>query len=117
MKMSPSEHQAELCKLSDIGPAGKEVRVNLGGGINWLMIFNRDGQLSAWRNVCPHQGRALNWAPDKFLFSEHGLLVCCHHGATFDLSDGRCTDGPCKGAELKAVPVTIRDDRVYLADS
>lgn len=112
--MDQNEKSASLCKLSDIGDTGKEVRVDSDDGIQWLMIFHRQGKLTAWQNACPHQGRALNWAPDKFLFSEDDLLVCCHHGATFDLTDGRCTDGPCKGAQLKPVEVSVRDGEVCL---
>jgi len=114
MKMDQSDQQSALCKLSDIGVAGKEVRVNTDAGVHWLMIFHREDRLTAWQNACPHQGRALNWAPDKFLFSEEGLLVCCHHGATFDLANGRCSDGPCKGAQLKAVEVVVNDGEVFL---
>lgn len=114
MNDKQNDQPAALCKLSDIGDAGKEVRINLDNRVQWLMLFHRDGNLTAWRNACPHQGRALNWAPDKFLFSDDGLLVCCHHGATFDLSDGRCTDGPCKGSALTSVAVSTRDDEVFL---
>ncbi|MDX1556051.1 MAG: Rieske (2Fe-2S) protein, partial [Xanthomonadales bacterium] len=54
--------EARLCLRSEIGPSGKEVRVDRPEGPMWLMLFDRDGEISAWRNVCPHQGRALNWA-------------------------------------------------------
>lgn len=112
--MDQRNHLTPLCKLADIGDTGKEVRLDSDSGIHWLMLFYRDRNLTAWRNACPHQGRALNWAPDKFLFSENGLLVCCHHGASFQLSDGHCVDGPCKGAQLTPVPVRIEDDQIFL---
>lgn len=112
--MDQSENNTPLCKLSDIGESGREVRVQGADGMQWLMLFLRDGELTAWRNVCPHQGRSLNFAPDKFLFSDKGHLVCCHHGASFDLSDGSCIEGPCKGALLTPVEVTINSGEVCL---
>lgn len=113
--MGDKAHERPLCALSDIGESGKEVRIEGDAGPQWLMIFHRDGALTAWRNVCPHQGRALNWAPDRFLFSPEGLLVCAHHGASFELPGGECLAGPCRGARLTPVAVRVDDGRVYLA--
>ena len=115
--MATGDTTAPLCRLADIGEAGKELRVDGAGGPQWLMLFNRDGAVSAWQNVCPHQGRALNWAPDRFLFSDEGLLVCAHHGASFELPGGRCVSGPCEGAHLKPVAIRIENDHVYLDGS
>lgn len=64
-------------------------------------------QVCAWLNICPHQGRPLNYAPNKFLQTPDGLLMCASHGATFDMQTGECVGGPCKGANLRAVPVTV----------
>ena len=112
--MDRSDDKAFLCKLSEIGETGKEVRLMGESGIQWLMLFVRDGNLTAWRNVCPHQGRSLNVAPDKFLFTDTGHLVCCHHGASFELSEGLCVDGPCKGASLARVDVDIDGDDILV---
>jgi nitrite reductase/ring-hydroxylating ferredoxin subunit len=60
--------------------------------------------LQAWLNCCPHQGRRLDYAPGKFLIHE-GQLVCAAHGATFELSDGLCVGGPCRGEHLAKVMV------------
>jgi nitrite reductase/ring-hydroxylating ferredoxin subunit len=112
--MDRQENSEPLCALADIGDQGKEVRTQGLAGPEYLMLFRRNGQLSAWRNVCPHQGRALNWAPDQFLFSSDGLLVCAHHGASFELEGGQCVTGPCMGGGLTRVPVFVEDGRVYL---
>lgn len=114
--MTPDNARQYLCRLSEIGETGKELRIEGTGGPQWLMLFYRDGTLTAWRNVCPHQGRALNWAPDRFLFSPDGLLVCAHHGASFSLPAGDCISGPCQGARLTAVAVTVKDGEVHLGD-
>lgn len=81
------------------------------------LILHRadDGGVRAWLNVCPHAGRRLDWAPGRFLRGKDGLLVCAVHGASFDLRDGLCIAGPCRGERLREVPVVVRDGRVFLA--
>jgi len=115
--MGDKARSQPLCALSDVGEGGKEVRIEGEAGPQWLMLFHRNGALTAWRNVCPHQGRALNWAPDRFLFSPDGLLVCSHHGASFDLAGGECVAGPCKGAQLAPLAIEVEDGQVYLQES
>jgi nitrite reductase/ring-hydroxylating ferredoxin subunit len=114
--VNDTERGRALCALSEIPERGKELRIDSETGPQWLMLFFREDQLTAWRNVCPHQGRALNWAPDEFLFSPEGLLVCSHHGASFELPDGECVAGPCKGDRLKAVEVRVENGLVYLTN-
>ena len=105
----------EVCRVEDINPeSGKEVNVNTGSSMLWLMLFVRDGEVLAFHNRCPHQGRALNFAPDKFLFTPDGQLMCSHHGAAFKLPEGRCTAGPCKNSLLESVPVTVTDGVVFI---
>lgn len=81
------------------------------------LIVHRAGDVGAraWLNVCPHAGRRLDWAPGQFLRSRDGLLVCAAHGASFDLRDGTCVAGPCRGQRLREVPVEVRDGAVFLA--
>jgi nitrite reductase/ring-hydroxylating ferredoxin subunit len=81
------------------------------------LVLYRDGQqVRAWLNVCPHAGRALDWAPGQFLKSKDGHLVCAVHGASFETVNGECVAGPCRGDTLRAVPLRIADGKVYLAD-
>lgn len=91
-----------------------EIEAMLDGDAESL-ILHRDGDaVRAWLNVCPHAGRRLDWAPGKFLKSKTGHLVCAVHGATFELQGGECVAGPCRGAQLCAVAVHVRDGNVYL---
>lgn len=79
------------------------------------LIVHRDGaEVRAWRNICPHAGRRLDWAPGQFLRAKDGSLVCAVHGATFALADGRCTAGPCRGQTLAPVGLEVRDGRVHV---
>lgn len=81
------------------------------------IIVHRDGeQVRAWRNVCPHAGRRLDYVPGKFLLDQ-GLLICAAHGASFRLRDGECVAGPCRGEHLSKIAVVRRDDHVFLDEA
>jgi nitrite reductase/ring-hydroxylating ferredoxin subunit len=41
--------------------------------------------------------------------------VCAAHGASFELAQGECVAGPCRGEALRAVTVEVRDGQVWLA--
>jgi nitrite reductase/ring-hydroxylating ferredoxin subunit len=107
--------QVPLLQVELIEDGGfTEVEVMLDGDAESL-ILHRDGSgVRAWLNVCPHAGRRLDWAPGKFLKS-NGLLVCAAHGASFELVEGQCVAGPCRGDRLRAVAIELRDGAVYLA--
>ncbi len=104
----------QLCKLDEVHSKGKEIRVTIDEKPFFIMLFRVGSDILAYRNVCPHQGLSLNWAPNRFLVDDDGLLVCAHHGAAFDLSNGKCLQGPCKGASLQAVDILVRDDEILL---
>ncbi len=91
-----------------------EVEVVLGGDAQSLILHRRGDAVRAWLNVCPHAGRRLDWAPGQFLLSRDGLLVCAAHGASFELEQGSCVAGPCRGDALRAVPVEVHDGQVWL---
>ncbi len=79
------------------------------------LILHRDGDaVRAWLNVCPHAGRRLDWSPGQFLKSKDGLLVCAVHGASFELVDGGCVAGPCRGEALRVVDVDVHEAMVVL---
>lgn len=94
--------------------SGKEVSVDTPQGRHYIALFLAGGEVRAYLNTCPHQGRSLNFAADEFLFGPDGRLICPHHGACFTIDTGECVEGPCKGAALKAVEVEVRDGMVCL---
>lgn len=104
---------ALLAHLADGGFA--EAEALLGNDAESLLLYRDGDAVRAWLNVCPHAGRRLDWAPGQFLKSRDGLLVCAAHGASFELLNGLCTAGPCRGESLRAVPVVVRDGAVFLA--
>jgi len=105
-----------LLQLSAIEDGGfAEAEADLGEGPESLVLHREGDAVRAWRNVCPHAGRRLDWAPGKFLRSKDGLLVCAVHGATFETGAGVCVAGPCRGQSLLPVPVAVLEGAVHLA--
>lgn len=103
---------AVLDELPDGGLLEVEAEVD---GTAESLILHRDGDsVRAWLNICPHAGRRLDWAPGKFLLSKDGLLVCAAHGASFELREGGCVVGPCRGESLRAVAVEILNGSVCI---
>ncbi|MFH0301771.1 Rieske 2Fe-2S domain-containing protein [Bradyrhizobium sp. 31Argb] len=89
----------------------------------YLMIVDEDGSHRPWPivvvrwgkrvfgylNKCPHNSVNLDWERNQF-FDPRGIrLMCGKHGSTFELSTGRCVDGPCKGSRLTPVALTVLD--------
>lgn len=72
------------------------------------------GAVHAYRNVCPHAGRFLNWKPDAFLTRDLSLIMCSGHGALFEPASGNCVAGPCVGHALESLPATVEGGEVVV---
>lgn len=92
-----------------------EVEAEVDGTAESLILYRDGDSVRAWLNICPHAGRRLDWAPGKFLLSKDGLLVCAAHGASFELREGACVAGPCRGDSLRAVAVDVVEGGVRIA--
>lgn len=104
-----------LIAIEDIDDGGlAEVEACVDGEPASLILYRDGDRVRAWHNICPHAGRRLDWAPGRFLRGADGALVCAAHGASFDLADGRCVGGPCRGAALSPVAVGVRAGEVHL---
>lgn len=106
----------QLCAVDAIGDHGKDLAIGDGAERRYLMLFRRGDEVVCYDNVCPHQGRGLNLAPDRFYFTRVGWLMCAHHGASFDLDTGACVEGPCRGASLRPAGIEVREGIVWLTD-
>lgn len=101
---------ASLIRRSELPESGiTALTVDISGENVAILVQVEGGQLRAWVNACPHEGRRLDFAPGKFLIDKQNL-VCAAHGASFRLSDGFCVGGPCRGESLRAVLVTELPD-------
>ncbi|MET0331530.1 MAG: Rieske 2Fe-2S domain-containing protein [Dyella sp.] len=107
---------APLCQLQDI-PDGGAIAcddVLIDGEAESIIVYRRGDTVRAYLNICPHAGRRLDWSPGKFLLKNE-VLVCAAHGASFDVDDGLCSAGPCRGQSLRAVAVWVDHGQVVLA--
>jgi nitrite reductase/ring-hydroxylating ferredoxin subunit len=94
-----------LIRRSDLPPTGLvALDVDIDGETTPIIVDCDRNPPQAWLNVCPHQGRRLDYVPGKFLIDK-GRLVCAAHGATFQLGDGLCVGGPCRGEHLTSIAV------------
>jgi len=92
------------------------VPVALGDKPRFRAIVARSGGVArAFVNLCPHfrvpltmEGRDVTVSP--------GLIWCGIHAAQFRKEDGRCVDGPAKGASLTPIPVVEVDGAVVIAE-
>jgi len=73
------------------------------------------GEVRAFRNYCQHW-TDVRLDKDDGAFVRNGEVFCQKHGATFEADGGYCNFGPCEGAVLEDVDVTVDGDGVYLAD-
>lgn len=82
-----------------------------------LFAVRKRGEIYVYWNRCPHIGTPLEWEKDKFLDAENALIQCATHGALFQINDGLCLVGPCRGKHLKPVPFEISDGMVSVAEA
>ena len=97
-----------LCRLDEIEDGeGKGFTLGDGAARQDIFVVRQGGDVFAYVNSCPHQGTPLDWTPDRFISDESGLILCATHGAQFAIADGTCLSGPCIGARLQPVPVSV----------
>jgi nitrite reductase/ring-hydroxylating ferredoxin subunit len=114
-----SEYDGQFLLNSDALAEGafREASAERGDQPLWLVLTRQQGTPRAWMNVCPHAGRSLNYAPDRFLVDGEGQLVCAAHGAVFEPIGGECVAGPCRGDRLRVVPVVEANGAILLTDA
>lgn len=102
-----------LCALTEIpDDGGREMTFGDGRENFRLLLLRRGGSVWSYLNFCPHFSLPLNYEPQTFVTLD-GLVMCAHHTAFFNFSDGRCVEGPCVGDGLVPVPTVVRGDAVY----
>jgi len=106
-----------LCALDDLAASPcRGFRVGEGAWPLSGFLVRKGNRVHAYQNRCPHAGHPLNLKPDEFLTPDHSLIVCCSHGALFEIDTGYCVDGPCAGQSLRPVPVETVAGYVLLAE-
>jgi len=103
-----------LCRLEDIPDGGAKGFPPAPGGFTGLMAVRQGDAVFVYVNSCPHIGTPLDWTPDRFLSADGGRIVCATHGAEFQIADGVCIRGPCRGDRLEPVTIQIKDGTIYV---
>ncbi|MCK9915672.1 Rieske 2Fe-2S domain-containing protein [Microbacteriaceae bacterium K1510] len=65
-------------------------------------------------NACPHEGIWLNIGSGEFFSRDRAFLRCGRHGAAFEIDNGLCIDGPCRGKSLEPIALAVIDGEVCL---
>ena len=93
-----------LCHLNEIEDGeGK----GFADGERAIFVVRQGRRVHGYVNSCPHSGTPLDWVEDRFISADSGLILCATHGAQFAIADGECLSGPCAGAYLRPVAVTV----------
>jgi nitrite reductase/ring-hydroxylating ferredoxin subunit len=79
-----------------------------------VIIIRRESSIYAYFNRCPHANWPLDTPDGEFLFSLDDDLICAGHGASFDVSNGRCMGGPGRGHPLKPYPFVKDGDYIII---
>jgi nitrite reductase/ring-hydroxylating ferredoxin subunit len=105
-----------LCRLDDLAvPGSKGFTIGAGAAAREIFVVRDATGVYAYENDCPHAGSLLDWVPDRFLTRDKTHILCATHGATFRIHDGYCVNGPCPGASLTPVKITVSGGAVVLA--
>lgn len=108
-----------LCRVDEIaegGAKGFALADQDGYGQGDIFLVRAGARVYGYVNSCPHIGTPLEFLPDRFLTRDGREILCSTHGARFDIATGVCVAGPCRGRALRAVPVTVEHDLIFLAD-
>lgn len=84
---------------------------------HYLFAIKKAGKIYLYWNCCPHLGTPLEWLENQFLDADGALIQCSTHGALFQIENGHCLSGPCRGKYLQKVPFTILNDQIIVEDS
>jgi len=79
------------------------------------ILVELDGEIAGWLNACQHMTH-IKIDKGSGAAMRNGELICENHGAYFEADTGYCSFGPCKGAYLEEVGVTVDDGVAYLTD-
>ena len=104
-------------ELEEYQTRGFTIEVSEEDTLDFFML-RQDGEVRAYLNFCPHLGIPLNWQPDEFMSMEGTHIQCSTHGALFQLEDGYCFSGPCRGESLTPLNLEITDQQeIYLVST
>jgi len=117
---APATGWVRICASHDVVERARGVRFPLRARFGWSgdvkltgFVVRFQGSVYAYLNQCAHVASELDWQPGEF-FDHSGLyLMCATHGAVYEPETGLCTEGPCRGARLRAIQIVEQDGSVF----
>jgi len=104
-----------LSTVADIPDGGLAFAYPSGPLTEGGILVRTESGVRGWRNRCRHLAVPLDHDdPGRFVTHDRRHLVCATHGALYRPADGVCVAGPCRGAALRALPIVVERDLVYL---
>jgi nitrite reductase/ring-hydroxylating ferredoxin subunit len=86
------------------------------GQVPWQILILHWGEAYyGYVNRCPHQKNPLNFEREQYFDSTRKFLMCGKHGALFDITTGKCVEGPCEGEGLEPIKLVLLDGDVCVA--
>lgn len=77
-------------------------------------VIRSHGHAYAYVNQCAHVPVELDWEHGKFFNVTQEWLICATHGAMYAPHTGYCVMGPCKGKQLKPIPLQELEGMIYI---
>ena len=108
--------QRALCRLDALADGEAKGFEGPAGSFTGIFAVRQGETAVAYVNACPHIGTPLDWVPDRFLSRDGTRIICATHGAEFRINDGFCTRGPCVGASLEPLLITINEGTLFVTD-
>ncbi len=105
-----------LIKSEQLIDGGKGVRFalpSLGEHVTGFAIRFK-GQVYAYVNQCAHVSVELDWNEGEFFSAQQDFIVCATHGAHYRPDNGYCVLGPCKGKQLKSIPLVEQNGEIVI---
>ena len=105
-----------LCRIGDIVDGDARAFDSVDRRLNptGLFVVRRGTQAYCYVNDCPHLHITLDFVPGLFMNKDASLIQCSNHGARFEIENGKCVWGPCRGDALTSLPIEIVNGTVIL---
>ncbi len=109
--------RSPVCSLDELDdPGSRGFSFEVDGATVEAFVVQRDGEVFAYRNSCPHTGATLDWIEHQFLDLDQAFIQCAVHDARFEMDTGLCIAGPCSGESLQPIAVEQIDGMVFLVE-
>ncbi len=77
-------------------------------------VLRHEGKVVAYENLCMHLPLSLNYGDNQFFTRDKRHLVCQTHYALYEPATGLCVQGPCEGAKLRRLEISLSEGTIWL---